>query len=384
MGSLEYDLRHGLKNLDQVLRTVRLRFSRRSASLTRRLLEKHAMPPGQDWGPGPWLVVDLHTTRPDGQQGRRAYALLAYFVRAGYRVALVANRGFVGNIDRKLKRPLLEHPMTVIEDVGAFGGDDATLLTDRPRRTLPPGFRRQIVVKTSGPFEPARGQVAFPFALHPTTLHLGMDSDLERLREMPRRWRVFFSGACSKASYDTHWIRREFGMVPRSRVLEIISEELPTEFPASADEVEDLLTREVSGFVWPPESAAAIAPERWLEVVAHAAVFAAAPGVSYPMCHNIIEAMAVGTVPLTEYPEQFDPPLRHGENCVAYSGEGGLRSSIREIEQMTPAALTSLGGAAAEYYDAHIAPEAFVRSLEADPRPTLVLHLKGYERPPLA
>ena len=225
--------------------------------------------------------------------------------------------------------------------------------------------------------------MAFPFALHPTTLHLGMDSDLERLREMPRRWRVFFSGACSKASYDTHWIRREFGMVPRSRVLEIISEELPTEFPASADEVEDLLTREVSGFVWPPESAAAIPPARWLEVVAHAAVFAAAPGVSYPMCHNIIEAMAVGTVPLTEYPEQFDPPLRHGENCLAYSGEGGLRSRIREIEQMTPAALTALGRAAAEYYDAHIAPEAFVRSLEADPRPTLVLHLKGYERPPV-
>jgi hypothetical protein len=224
--------------------------------------------------------------------------------------------------------------------------------------------------------------VAFPFALHPTTLHLGMDSDLARLREIPRRWRVFFGGACSEASYDTHWIRREFRMVPRSRVLEIISEELPTLTPVSADEVEELLAREFPGFVWPPESAA-IPPERWLEVVAHAAVFAAAPGVSYPMCHNIIEAMAVGTVPLTEYPEQFDPPLRHGENCLAYSGESELRSRIREIEQMTPTGLTSLGRAAAEYYDAHIAPEAFVRSLEADPRPTFVLHLKGYERPPV-
>lgn len=85
MGSLEYDLRHGLKNLDQMLRTVRLRLSSRSASLTRQLLEKYAMPPGQDWGPGPWLVVDLHTTRPDGQQGRRSYALIAYFLRAGWR-----------------------------------------------------------------------------------------------------------------------------------------------------------------------------------------------------------------------------------------------------------------------------------------------------------
>ena len=382
MGSLEYDLRHGLKNLDQMLRTARLRLSSRSVSVTRQLLEEHPAPADHEWGPGPWLVVDLHTTRPDGQQGRRSYALIAYFVRAGYRVGMVANRGFIGNIDRKLKRLLLEHPMVVIDEVDAFGGGDATLLTDRSRRTLPEGFERQIAVKTSGPFEPARGEVAFPFTLHPTTLHLGMDSDLERLREIPRRWRVFFSGVCSKASYDTHWIRREFGMVPRSRVLEILSEELPTEVPTSADEVENLLTREVPGFVWPPESAAAIPPERWLEVVAHAAVFAAAPGVSYPMCHNIIEAMAVGTVPLTEYPEQFDPPLRHRENCLVYRGEDELRCRTREIAGMAPAQLAALGQAAADYYDHHIAPEAFIRGLEADPRPTVVLHLKGYERPP--
>ena len=308
-----------------MLRTARLRLSSRSAAVTRQLLEEHPAPAAHEWGPGPWLVVDLHTTLPDGQQGRRSYALIAYFVRAGYRVALVANRGFVGNIDRKLKRLLLELPMVAINDLGAFGGGDATLLTDRPRSTLPRGFRRQIVIKTSGPFEPARGQVAFPFTLHPATLHLGMDSDLARFREIPRRWRVFFGGACSKASYDTHWIRREFAMVPRSRVLEILSEELTTLTPASANEVEDFLTRDVTGFVWPPETAA-IPPERWLEVVAHAAVFAAAPGVSYPMCHNIIEAMAVGTVPLTEYPEQFDPPLRHRENCLVYSGEDELRS----------------------------------------------------------
>jgi len=382
MRSLEYDLRHGLKNLNQLMRTIRLHLSRRAASTRRQFLHERAFTRDQLRDPGPWVVVDLHTTRPDGQQGRRSYALIAYFLRAGYQVAIVANPGFVGNIDRKLKRLLLEKPIVAVSGLDDFSGSDAVLLTDRRRRKLPGAFRRQIVVKTSGYFRAAHGERAFPFTLHPSTLHLDMDLDRERLREIPRRWRLFFSGACSQRSYDTHWIRREFGMVPRSRVLEIISHELPTVAPLSSAEVNELLSEEIPGFVWVPESAAAIPQERWLEVLAHAAVFAAAPGVSYPMCHNIIEAMAVGTVPLTEYPEQFDPPLRHGENCLVYSGEEGLRSRVHEIAQMPAAALTTLGTAAADYYDCHIAPEPFVRSLEADPRPNLVLHIKGYERPP--
>lgn len=382
MRSLEYGLRHGLKNLNQVTRTIRLHLSPRAVSTRRQFLRERALTGDQLWDPGPWVVVDLHTTRPDGQQGRRSYALIAYFLRADYQVAIVANPGFVGNIDRKLKRLLLEKPIVALSGLDDFHGSDAVLLTDRRRRKLPGAFRRQIVVKTSGPYRTAHGERAFPFTLHPSTLHLELDTDLERLRELPRRWRLFFSGACSQDSYDTHWIRREFGMVPRSRVLEIISNEMPTVAPRSSGEVNDLLSKEVPGFVWVPESAAAIPQERWLEVVAHAAVFAAAPGVSYPMCHNIIEAMAVGTVPLTEYPEQFDPPLRHGENCLIYSGEDELRSQIREVAGMEPAELAALGRAAADYYDHHLAPKPFIRSLEADPRPNLVLHIKGYERPP--
>jgi hypothetical protein len=383
MGSLEYDLRHGVHGCNQLLRTARLLVSPRAGSTRRRLLDEHTIPPGRAWGPGPWLVVDFHTTHPDGQQGRRSYALIAYFLRTGYRVAIIANRGFVGNIDRKLKRLLLEHPLVALPDLDSFGGSGATLLTDRPLSTFPSGVQRQIVVKTSGRYQPARGERAFPFTLHPSALHLETDTDLERLREMPRPWRLFFGGACSQGSYDTHWIRREFGKVPRSRVLEIISEELPTIAPSSPEEVHDLLTGEAPGLVWVPESAASIPPEKWLEVLAHAAVFPAAPGVSYPMCHNIIEAMAVATVPLTEYPEQFDPALRHGENCLVYSGEKDLRSRVSEIAVMTPDVLSKMGRAAAEYYDRHIAPDGFIRSLECDPRSTITLHIKGYERPPV-
>lgn len=387
MKSFEYNLWHGIKNAGKRLRTVRLYLSPRAVATRRRLLDERSIPRGQAWDSGPWVVVDLHTTLPDGQQGRRSYALITYFLQAGYRIAIVANHGFVGNIDRRLKGLLLEHPFVVIPHLEAFAGVDAVLITDRAHEKPPHRFHRQIVVKTSGFFEPSRGEIAFPFTLFPRVLHLGMDHEFGRLRGLHRRWRLFFGGDYLYRDYNTHWIRREFGKVPRRQALEIIRDELPgdrTVRPSSKAEIESLLERDVPGFVWFPEPTGATHPAEWLEVLAHAAVFAAVPGVSYPVSHNIVEAMAVGTVPLTEYPEQFDPPLRHGEDCIVYAGADGLRSRVAEVVSMSPETLAEMGRAAAGYYDRHIAPEAFIRSLEADPRPTVVLHLKGYERPPVA
>jgi hypothetical protein len=258
------------------------------------------------------------------------------------------------------------------------------LLTDRPRQQLPRGFKQQVVVKSSGPLRRSRGEVALPFGLHPDALRGTPDEELHRLREVPRRWRLFFSGACSARYYDTHWIRREFGKMPRSEALEVIQDELPenrTVTPNSWSELEALLDEHVPGFVWVPGATSVIPTTSWLEVLARAEVFLAAPGVSYPMCHNVVEAMSVGVVPLIEYPEQFDPPLRHGQECLVFAGEEQLRHRVGEIMRMPPSELAALGRTAAEYYDRHLSPEGFVGQLEADPRTTLVLHVKGHERP---
>jgi hypothetical protein len=331
-------------------------------------------------------VFDLCTTHVDGQQGRRVYPLPVFFSRAGYNVAMVANRGFVGNIDRKLKGLLLSQPITMIPSLDSFAGSDALLVTQTGTTTLPVGFRKQLVIKTSGALDPSRGELAFPFTLHPLLFHTEDDLRLDGYRRIPRRWRLFFAGACEARFYDTHWIRRNFDMVPRSRVVEIIGRELPGDLTLEIESVAGLevaLEREHTGFVVArgKENTIRIPPDRWLEVLAHASVFVAAPGVSYPMCHNIIEAMAVGTVPLTEYPEQFDPPLSHGENSLLYSGEDELVSRVREIVGATPEWLAALSRGAAEYYDRHLSPQGFINRIEADPRTTIVVHLKAYERP---
>lgn len=384
MRDLTYNLLHGLKGLDAWVRTMRLRLSLRAARLRRRLLIEFPFLSGGVAGDDPWLLVDLRTTHADGQQGRRVYALILYFIRGGYRVAIVAHQGFVGNIDRKLKGLLLEQPIVVIPRLEDFGGSGAVLLTRKAHRTPPKGVRRQVVLKTSGVFRPSATEWAFPFTLHPRCLHRNQDLQLARFRQIPRRWRLFFSGAFRSVAYDTHYIRREFDKVPRPRVLEIVRRSLGGNGTVTAEtskELEELLVQDLKKFVFVSGSTGVIPLDRWLEVLAHAAVFVAAPGVSYPMCHNIIEALAVGTVPLTEYPEQFDPPLVHGENCLVYVGEEQLATRVREIMKSSPEDLAAISEGATRYYDRYLSPQAFLRRFEAEERAKLTLHLKAYERP---
>ena len=49
------------------------------------------------------------------------------------------------------------------------------------------------------------------------------------------------------------------------------------------------------------------------------------------MCHNAIEAMAVGTVPVLEYASLFSPPLEHGVNCIDLSSFEDIDDAIKEI-----------------------------------------------------
>src|SRR5260370_10572567 len=69
----------------------------------------------------------------------------------------------------------------------------------------------------------------------------------------------------------------------------------------------------------------------WLKTLSRCEVFLAPPGISMPQCHNIIEAMAVGCIPLTNYIEWLSPPLTDGVNCFQFRDENDLRKRVFEI-----------------------------------------------------
>jgi hypothetical protein len=85
------------------------------------------------------------------------------------------------------------------------------------------------------------------------------------------------------------------------------------------------------------------------------------------MSHNLIEALSVGTIPITEYPELMYPPLEDGVNCIAFRGAAGLRDAVDRALAMSAADAQRLSKGAAAYYDQYLKPDAAIRRLLESP-----------------
>ena len=78
------------------------------------------------------------------------------------------------------------------------------------------------------------------------------------------------------------------------------------------------------------------------------------------MCHNITEAMAVGTIPITNYPEWLDPHLTHLENCIVFRNESDLIERLESALAMPDAQVAAMRRRVIDYYERHLTANCFV------------------------
>ena len=171
--------------------------------------------------------------------------------------------------------------------------------------------------------------IIMPVPMHP--LHSGATADqLARLRRAERRMRIFFSGDTHQ--YTRVWVRYPKTKLPRQQVVDAIKNQLGDELALVHDSqsLRDLLQGDYRRqCVITASSEVRIEFDDWLPTLAQGDFFLCPPGIVMPMCHNIIEAMAVGAIPITNYPEWMDPRLVPGVNCVAFDDEQDLLGALR-------------------------------------------------------
>lgn len=102
----------------------------------------------------------------------------------------------------------------------------------------------------------------------------------------------------------------------------------------------------------------------WLENLSKSDFFLCPPGISMPMCHNAIEAMSVGTIPIINYPEWFSPSLIHMENCIIYDDETDLLDKIDCALNLEKPKLAEMRKKVIDYYNSHLNPVSFINKLE--------------------
>lgn len=309
-------------------------------------------------------LLDLRQIACDGEQGRRFHALVHLLGRGGYRLWMVPNLQFLQSAHKTYKfnaistiRPLAEDRLPDRESLFDLCLTDRNADHPYSDRTL------RLVTNVTRPLRD--GDLPVPYSFFPSVWDNREDDRFEHYRDTPRVWRLFFGGHCSEHAYkDIAYVR--FSPVNRYRVVqqtrsyfrdrmtEISNEEQLNHHSAIRDET----------FVMIDNGSYRTDPSRWLGLLAQSDFFLAAPGGDYPLSHNAIESIAVGTIPVLEYGSILTPALQDGVNCIAYHGAEGLDEALRRVESMSAERIATMRQNVIEYYEQHLSPSSFCQSLQ--------------------
>lgn len=225
--------------------------------------------------------------------------------------------------------------------------------------------------------EPAPGPHAFhlPYQVSPMLVRGGFAERGDAAPAGPRPIRVLFAGTADRVHYDyTDLIGRRFGKRTRWALLEQVRSRPDVVEPASRAEL-DALVASGGGprIVVVDSERVKIPPSRWLELLSAAEFFFCPPGQIMPLCHNIVEAMSVGTIPITNYPEWLFPSLRDGGECLAFDDTPSLDLALDRALSMGDEAIALMRSAVRRYHVGHLDRRAVARRLAARRGEPLVL-----------
>jgi len=234
---------------------------------------------------------------------------------------------------------------------------------------------------------PDSTHIAMPFTMHSHTyFYAPSPIPLDRYRRSDRKYQVLFAGN-STPSYATTAIVEDCKILDRHTIISHLTQHklfyalhsdntqwYPTlaDVPIPQDARYVLL---VSVRIW---------QKNWLQTLA-ASSFALCPsGVVFPLSHNLIEAMAVGTIPILNYADWLFPALQDGINCIVFKTLAQLDEKIEAIAHMSDAQIAEMRQAVIDYYDCYLDPAKFAARLIGTDEKFLTVHMldehAGYVR----
>jgi len=325
---------------------------------------------GEPSGDRPIAWCDFRSPEVDTIGGCHVYHLTHELLAAGYEPVFRRNFRFLASVPTKpYKRLLVDTPFATAKLTPA---EAVLAITDDPETPYDPDTFRVVHVdyaeRPAGPDE-----LALPFCMGPRVIDVSAVPEIDPAA--PRPVGVFFAGSTAPRDYDRDVLRSRYGLMTRLEMLDVVFREssLPEPLllrtPADAERLHTGCSIALG-----LDGGLRVEHRDWLPTLALADFWLACPGTQMPMCHNLVEALSVGTVPILEYDRYTTPPLEDGVNCLAFRGERGLVDALRHALTMPEHQKRRLRLAARDFYERHHAPGALVeRLMNASANPVTLL-----------
>jgi hypothetical protein len=225
------------------------------------------------------------------------------------------------------------------------------------------------------------GEFVMPYTMNPTILARRGETAIRPSPDAERRIRVLFAGTWNDHTYRRReLIADTFGKLTRHEVVSAF-----LEFPHAIDRASGGAwhrSREGHAPIVFADTAHARVPQfEWLDAIHAADFLLCPPGCVFPLCYNLVEAMAGGTVPITNYPDWLTPPLRHGVECLSFTTASELHACLEQALAMPPRDVRAMRHAARRYYEQHLDLAGFRSRLLARGERRLTIHVVDETKP---
>ncbi|TAG09878.1 MAG: hypothetical protein EAZ42_05565 [Verrucomicrobia bacterium] len=351
--SLSFNLGKSLEKFVRKLRPHVLPAYRRAFSelVSRGLSERR---------PGERIVCcDFSNPEIDAVGGRYYFSLVRDLIDAGYFPVFTARRATLSTFGTsRMKSLLLKERLGVVQSFDELN-ELYDLITDSDG-PAPAHAERVVRVRYEQRLCGSEDELAFPFFVHPqitTKVKLPPFYEVGKARQV----RIFFGGNTERGKYDQEALRDVYRVLTRREMLEAASAVVPAYYPKDAEFW--LASADFQAFVLCETQHCKIPQERWLEALGKADFFLACPGVGMPLCHNLIEALAAGAIPILQYAEYLSPPLENEVNCLTFTHAEDLRKLIARVLAMKPEETQFLRANVQKYFDDFLAPGRFAKVL---------------------
>jgi hypothetical protein len=191
------------------------------------------------------------------------------------------------------------------------------------------------------------GLYIYPYFAHPTFYLDQLWRLAQRLsaQEAMRPTRLFFSGTVQEEHYAG--VDTRFSILGRPVIIDHLMEAL--RHPENCwlnDNAIIIVTADVADSV----AKHFMTPEEFLRACARTDFFLCPPGCGMPQCHNMVEAMSAGAIPITNYHDFMTPPLTHNVNCLAFDTLADLDAIIHRLSSIEARDIEQLRAGAKAYY----------------------------------
>ena len=277
------------------------------------------------------------------------YTFIKFFLIEGYNIILSKKVSLVVNMINDL------YAKEVLNEANVYFLKRKHIKKDIKTIKIKPYYFQDIRLSSK--------EMVFPICMHPEMYYnqLWVES-YDILKEKKSSFMIgnFNSTAYGKIN------DRNFDILNRNKILEILSEkDLSISFK-SIDEIKKYIHGNDDGkCIVIDRREVSIRIENLRKTFTPFYFFLAFPGTIFPLCHNIIEAMSCGCIPILQesYAKYMFPNLVNGKNAIIFENELDLESKVKMAFSLGDDSLNQLTKGVEEYYKENLTPEGVINNI---------------------